>query len=125
MKHLQINPTINTPLIDFNTNGNLLIKGISTPEDIVEFYEPIFKWINEFKETKKEINFTMFIEYLNTSSSSTITDLLLLLKSIKEDGVNVNFIWKYEDDDDDMKEMGEELELITGIKFEFQKITVN
>ncbi len=123
MENLYISSTIKTPLIDFKTNGELLIKGISTPEDVVEFYEPIYKWINQFKSTKKDITFTLYIEYLNTSSSSTIIDLILKLKHLREERVKVNFIWKYDHDDDDMLEMGEDIELITNTKFEFKPVS--
>ncbi len=122
MNNLYIKPTLSTPLIDFKTTGNLYIEGISTPENVSEFYKQAFDWIKNFKSTKKDINFSMFFNYLNTSSTRMLVDLILNLKQLKEEGINVNFIWKYEDDDDDMLEMGEELELVTDIKFEFKRV---
>ena len=104
MQNLFIEKTETTPLIDFHTNGKLLIKGRSLPEDVHKFYEPVFYWVKELES--EAVIFDVKMEYINTSSTKKILNLLIEL----ENNPNVKSIeinWFYEFDDLDMLDLGE------------------
>jgi len=125
MINLRIKQSSNTPSVDFQLNGDLFISGISTPDNVTEFYNPLFEWLKKFKELKKKITFSLFFNYLNTSSTRILVDLILNLQSLNTEEVNVTFVWKYEEDDIDMLELGEDIEMVTNIKFEYQLVSVD
>lgn len=112
MENLTIGKTALTPQVHFQTNGILLIKGISTPENVQTFFQPVFDWLLAFKETKPEkVNFILEIDYLNSTSSKVVVELLFILNSIKKNGSDVEIVWRYEEEDEDMLELGQDLQL--------------
>ena len=57
MKDLLIPETDQTPMVNFMANGNLTISGISIPENVLKFYDPILAWVEQFeKELYKKNN---------------------------------------------------------------------
>jgi len=122
MTSITIESTNETPRILFNVDGNLSVSGISTPNNVNAFYQPLFDWIKEYKTIKpKSVSLELFIDYLNTSSTRIIVEMIRLIKSFKEDATDVNFIWVYDNEDEDMLEMGEELAEITDTTFTFKE----
>ncbi len=104
MNNLIIDSTNATPEIRFETNGKISIKGKSLPENPKKFYEPIFKWIDEFEA--EQVNVDIKLEYVNTSSSKNILELIKKMdKNHKIKNLDLN--WYYEIDDVDMLEFGE------------------
>lgn len=104
MQNLFIDGTDTTPAINFYTNGKLLIKGRSLPEDVHKFYEPVFFWIKELEAENVHIELKM--EYINTSSTKKILNLLIELEGSTKIK-NIDIHWYYEYDDLDMMELGE------------------
>jgi hypothetical protein len=112
MNDLLISKTTLTPQVQFLSSGNLLIKGVSTPENTMSFYRPLFNWISEFKSTDpSKISLILEIDYLNSTSTKAIVELLILLNNIKKDGVPVEIMWRYESGDDDMQDLGMDLQV--------------
>jgi len=75
--------------------------------DAITFYAPIIDWINDF--SGETVDFTIEIDYFNTSSSKKLLEILKILddrNNIKE------FIvyWGFESDDDDILIKGQILE---------------
>lgn len=123
MEHLFIPKTTTTPEIKFYPDGNLYMEGISVPENSLNFYTPIFNWLKELAEVEKEgICFRMYLEYLNTSSTRSLVDIIFELKKMTISSEQLKIIWQYEMDDDDMHEFGEELEILTKVKIEFEEV---
>jgi len=124
MEKLYIDAKNNIPLIDFDpSSGIMLLKGRSTPENSVEFYDPINKWVLDYiqspsNETIVKIQF----EYFNTSSSKCILDLLKKFADIHKKGGNLKIEWYYEEDDEDMKEAAEDYSDIVKVPFEIIEI---
>ncbi|MFK7952088.1 MAG: DUF1987 domain-containing protein, partial [Ekhidna sp.] len=58
-------------------------------------------------------------EYFNTSSSKCLFDLLKRLARYKTQGADVIINWFYEEEDEDMKEAGEDYEDILGVGFNY------
>jgi hypothetical protein len=110
-----------TPLVDFKVTGELRIEGRSIPENPVEFYEPLVKWIGELKKNHlKNISFSIKFEYFNTSSSKLLMQMLRMLEKLQLSGeTNVKVIWYYNTFDQDMQDSGHDYQSITQIPFEF------
>lgn len=116
MTDLKIAKTISTPTVILDkTNGKFLFQGRSIPEDAVDFYKPILNWFRDYALTPNPQTCVEFrLEYFNTSSSKLILDLMLKLKNIS----GVSIIWYYTEDDDDMKEAGEEYSELVNFPFD-------
>lgn len=123
MENLFIKATHQTPEIHFQTDGNFLIKGISTPDLVQKHYKAVFAWLDVFKQNlPSEINLVLEIDYLNTSSSIIFIDLLILLNSFKSDTRKVNIVWRYEEGDEDIVELGEHLGASAKIDMQFSEM---
>lgn len=120
MDSLKIHGTQQTPTIDFKINGDLLIEGISLPENVHSFYGSVFEWIDELKNNlPKHITITLDIEYSNTASSVIILKLLRKLIDYSKEGPSLKIVWKYDKEDEDMRDDGEKFQNLTNFKFEF------
>ena len=125
MNTLQIEGTLNSPGINFNPNNGLLkIIGRSIPENPVKFYQPIEVWLIDFIASNPDnLELYIYLDYLNTHSTECI---LILLKKIetyfKNANKNVKVSWCFDEDDEDMQGLGEDLASITGIPFEYKEI---
>jgi hypothetical protein len=124
MENINIAGTPKTPTIEFNAeSGVLLIKGRSIPENSIDFYKPLFDWIDAYAlEAKENSTLHMQLEYFNTSSSKCILDIFKKLENIKNSGKDVTVNWHYEEDDEDMLEAGEDYDAIIDIDFKMIKV---
>lgn len=120
MENLKIHSTPKTPLIDFDLDSNVfLIAGISVPENSLEFYGIIIKWLKEYvKSPNSPIKLVFRLTYVNTSSLQFIYDLLMIFGDITNKS-NIIVEWYYLDEDEDMQEMGEDFREATNLKFSF------
>jgi hypothetical protein len=110
MEHLRLANTKYSVKVDFNADTGILeLEGASYPENASEFYQPIFDWIKQFTfEVKKEIVLNLKLNYLNTSSTKCMLDIIDLLEDYYEEGGKVTINWYYAEDDEDILETGEE-----------------
>jgi hypothetical protein len=107
MSDLNLSKTKTTPAIEFNgATGKLIIAGESYPENSAEFYKPVFGWLNNFMEMKREIEFSFKLTYFNTSSSKSILDIIELLENYHQTGGKVSLNWYFEEEDDDIEDSG-------------------
>ncbi len=121
MKNLILQQTDETPYLEFNKDGHLLIKGISIPENINTFYAEPIRWLNELKAQKPKIITLEFqIEYINTSSTRVFIDIIRLVDSFKDEATQADVVWAHEEDDEDNIELGEELQFSSKVKFTFK-----
>ncbi len=106
------------PTVKFNyKKGECLIAGESYLEDTMRFYAPLLDWVKNFVENEtKPIKFNFKLNYFNTSSSKRILDILLLLKSYKEKGREVEINWLFEEKDPDMEEDIDDFVIISAVK---------
>jgi hypothetical protein len=96
-------PANDTPLVHFELNGNLLLKGRSLVSDINQFYEPLIEWVKQLNTIR--VRFCIELDYYNTSSAKKLMELLKEVENnpqVKEFEV----IWQYEEDDEDTLEKG-------------------
>jgi hypothetical protein len=118
MEALWIPKTDETPEVILDKTKDIFqISGRSLPEDSVEFYKPVFLWIQRYSEIAREsTSLELRLEYVNTASSKIVQDLLLAFEKIK----GTKIIWHYLEDDEDMKDMGHELSELVDIPFEYR-----
>ncbi len=129
MEKLTLAPTLNTPGVDFDPVGNRFeLKGESRPENVRNFYLPILDWLEKFaaeisgKDGNTSLDFSFNFEYFNSTSAKYILDIFKILNSINGNGNTVKVTWHYEEDDEDMYEVGMEMSRMAGIAFEYVKL---
>ena len=120
MSNLIINDSIKTPTVVFDITGILEIKGKSIPENSLEFYRPVFEWLDIYsKSPAPKTELKISLEYFNTSSSKCLLDILRRLETINLSGKSaVKVLWFYDADDEDMMEAGEDYQALVKVPFE-------
>lgn len=104
MQEIKIEATADTPEVHFHPDGKLLLSGRSYSENPKKFYAPLLEWCKTI--VKNEILFELKLEYLNTSASKSLYELLNTVANNEfVNKLNVN--WFYESDDEEMLETGE------------------
>jgi hypothetical protein len=121
MNKFELKETITTPYVLLDANiGKLTFEGRSIPENVIDFFQPILKWIDEYSKeplSHTEVNFKF--EYFNTSSSKRIFDVMKKVEAIHiNSGQAVTINWYYEEDDEDIFFAGNDYKaLITKVDF--------
>jgi len=120
MEPLDIKATNDTPRVLFDPANNLFeISGRSLPEDVVTFYQPVLDWLDEYNQTPlKKTDFVFKYIYFNTATSKLVQDILIKLEHLQEKGFEVKVFWYYEQDDEDMLDLGIEFQENVNIPFE-------
>ena len=120
MEALDIRATNDTPKVLFDPENEIFeISGRSLPEDVVSFYQPLIDWLEEYKDSPNEYTeFVFKYIYFNTATSKLIQDILIKLEEIHEAGHKIQVIWFYEEEDEDMLDLGEEFSENVDIPFE-------
>jgi hypothetical protein len=116
MKQVKIEATQHSPKVELNPTGEIKIQGRCIIEDSVEFFAPLFLWVNDYNLSKIEVEINL--EYINTSS---VKQLYSLLQQIKANRTitNVYINWYYEEGDDDMLELGQDIESQINMPFDY------
>ena len=124
MEKIFIEPTRVTPLINFDPEQGLLeLKGRSSPENSIQFYQNLIDGLEEFSQNGQvDLIANFAFEYFNTSSSKCLFDVFKKLGKIGQSGKNVIINWFYEEDDDDMMEAGEDYSDLLDLDFNFMEI---
>ena len=120
MEALDIRATNDTPKVLLDPENEIFeISGRSLPEDVVSFYSPVIDWLEEYKHSPNaSTEFVFKYVYFNTATSKLIQDILIKLEEIQEKTHTVQILWFYEQDDEDMLDLGEEFKENIEIPFE-------
>lgn len=122
MENLKIEKGHRTPGVDFNKNGELLIEGRSTPENALEFYEVLIKWIRDFERTKPtNLNLHVNLEFFNTSSGKLLINMFKQIENISINGIKPTIYWHYDEIDEDMMQAGNDYKSILRLPFHVVK----
>ncbi|MDD2279703.1 MAG: DUF1987 domain-containing protein [Bacteroidales bacterium] len=129
MLKIEIKETVTTPytLLDAD-NGIIKVEGRSIPENVIDFYQPILNWIDNYvKEPNDRTELHFKLEYFNTSSSKRLFDIMRKVEGISLlDAKTVVINWYYEEDDEDIYFAGNDYKaLITRIDFNLIEIQEN
>lgn len=111
MDTILIEATNRTPKIELDFGKNCFsISGESYPEDISELYGPVLRQLDAHFASLRDatVTFDFNLIYFNSSSAKVIMHLFESMEEAAEQGNTVVVNWCYEEDDDNMQEMGEE-----------------
>lgn len=123
MEQLNLNPTKTTPHVFFDPLlGKLVLEGRSSPEDSIGFYSPIMDKLNGSSYSTGTLTVEMKFDYFNSSSGRCLMDMIRVLGHIHANGTTITVNWYYEEEDDDMLEMGEDFEDISNLTFQYHII---
>ena len=108
MDNLSIEPTDSTPLLKYYPDGNLLLfKGLSYPENPVEFYKPVMKWIEDFLlSLTNSLTVRCTLEYLNTSSIRIFINIFQTIEKFYNSGKKITVEWIYDPENEMALEYG-------------------
>jgi hypothetical protein len=121
MEALRIQETHKTPEVLFDPKNEVFeIKGKSIPDDAELFFADILNWMEDYVSNPNENTIIKIdLEYFNISSSKRILFLFYKLNELKEKGKNIKIIWHYNEDDEDMFEVGQDYAFMVKIPFDF------
>lgn len=129
---LNIPATDKSPKILFDPLKKIFeMEGNSRPENVRDFFYPIIdtlrEYFNSIAQDRKVISdleemplkFNFKLDYFNSSSAKFISDILVILRDAKEKGIQFKVNWYFNEDDDDMKEAGEDFSDMISFPFNF------
>jgi hypothetical protein len=119
MEKLLINKTSKSPFISLD-KGSFQFSGRSIPEDAKKIFKPVIDWLKEYKPGDSNLTTINFcFDYLDTSSSKCVFDILKVLDEIYNGGHDLVINWYYEEGDDDMLDLGIHLKSFIKAPFNF------
>ncbi len=119
MRNMIIHSEDYTPKVILDKeNGVFEISGSSLPEDANVFYNPIIEWLHQYGESPNSQTKVIFnLDYINSSSSKKLVDILFVLEKIFKNGANIEVHWTYDKEDDIMESVGLSFKEITSLPF--------
>ena len=100
-------------------SGKLKFYGKSCPSDAAEYYLPVFAWIDEYmKNPKEKTVLEFYLSYFNTPSAMVILQIMNKMESLSKLGKDVTIRWFYSENDEILKDAGEDYKTIIDVKFE-------
>lgn len=111
MSITDIKATDRSPEVKFDFESNVFhIAGESYPEDVNSFYGPLMEMLEEHLSNIKaaSVNFSFELIYFNSSTAKILMSLFDMLDEAASQGNQVQIDWCFEEDDDNMEELGEE-----------------
>jgi len=111
MMMLQLPGTETLPEVAFNGSaGRLSVKGRCIPENALEFFAPLLSWLDAFKtNAPSQVVLDIYLEYFNSSSVSSIANLVRKVDGLRSQTRTVDLYWHYEADDEDMMDSGTDI----------------
>ncbi len=129
MNTLKIEATTFTPEINFDVENNILsFLKVSKPANAIEFYKPVFEFLDHFEKLKvktkviNELVIDFKFDYFNTATAKILYELLKKIKNIQKQGVEIIINWYYHSDDEDLLEEGEIMSEALDLSFNFVPI---
>lgn len=123
MENFTIEPSPLTPFVSFDSQTGILeLKGRSSPDNAVVFYEQVISYFDQYFVTGEagDITINVGLEYFNTSSLKCIFQILRRIKDGAEKASKTLEInWFYEEDDEDMLETGEDISSLLDMEFNY------
>ncbi|NOQ75049.1 MAG: DUF1987 domain-containing protein [Crocinitomix sp.] len=127
MEALYISETRKTPEIIFNPQSGIFsIKGKSIPDDAEEFYKVVLNWFDDYLvRPNAETEVSIDLEYFNISSSKRLLFLLYKLNDLNSGKNEARIKWLYNEEDEDMFEVGQDYAFMVKVPFDFVSYTLD
>ena len=120
-----ISPTKNTPEVILDPKGIIKMTGRLIPENAIEFFNPIEKWVNDYFKNPAEITcIEIRLEYINSVGSRFLYNLIHKITHdyLKKNNNKFLIYWYYKDEDEDMLEKGRYFSSDLDVTFNFIRI---
>lgn len=119
---LDLAATVTTPKVHLPARGGeAWMSGACYPENAFSFFQPIFEWLRTFRSEGgkgRALEFNVKLDYFNTSSSKCLLDLFQTLQEAQKEGADTLVRWHYCEDDNDMRDSGEEFAQDLSLRFD-------
>ena len=116
-------PMKNIPGITYSPDTReILVWGRSIPENPELIFRRFDEWITQYFEKEDTLIVSIFLEYINSGSSKYLFEILRKLADYKNAKKNVRMIWKYEEEDEAMLDLGEHYRDSAGIPLEIEMV---
>ncbi len=105
-EEIYIESTNLLPAVTFMKEGSMKIEGRIVPDHLTSFFAPLMTWSRNLRCSK--VIFDIDIEYMNTSASRLLFQLLKVL----EDNTylsHIHVFWHFEEEDEEHLETGKVL----------------
>lgn len=133
MEALLLEGSMINPRVYFEPGERTLeISGYSRPENVRDFYMPLIEWIENYKvwilknqkpnESLEPITFKFKFIYFNSSSAKFIHDIMLVLSDMQKNSIPIKVYWFFDEDDDELREAGEELSDMANLPFHYVEV---
>ncbi len=100
--------------------GIMNFTGRSILTDPKIFFDPINNWVIKYlKQPADETVINIKLEYIDTASTQSLYQILRQINSVRKKGLVLMVNWYIEDEDPEMKELGEMIEQRLGIEFQY------
>ncbi|MBL4657179.1 MAG: DUF1987 domain-containing protein [Flavobacteriales bacterium] len=113
----------NTPKINFDPGtGVFEISGKSYPENAERFFRGPLLWLRKYgsEEETREIQLVLKFEFISSASVICVLQLLKEMDNMRAKGFSFAVQWYVQEDDEDIKITGEDLESLSGeLVFEY------
>jgi len=118
-----IDKTADCPYVSFSEQGLLEIEGRSITEDVFSFWQPLIDWIEQYVKTPaSQTKVVIFLEYTNSSSNKYLNKMMKLLDACASNGNSVEILWRYEQDDESILMLGQDLDSLINIPIKLEEV---
>jgi hypothetical protein len=119
MDNLNIKPTDKSLGVEISY-GILNFTGRSLLTDPKVFFEPVNNWVTKYlRNPAEETLVNIKLEYIDTASTQALYQILRQLNNVRKKGLVFKVNWHIEDEDPEMKELGEMIEQRLGVEFQY------
>lgn len=116
-----------TPFIALQPGSkSLLVKGNSSPENPLRFYEKLSIVIERYLNTGvREFTINFYLNFINTGSAKCLFELMLSAQHEKNMGLALTVNWYYNFDDVEMLKFGEKFSSYSKLNLNLIAVTTN
>lgn len=121
MEDIYLDGTDDAPYVKMDAQeGMIELSGRSLPENVNQFFDPLILWAGDYVQSPKETTvLSFYFDYINSSSSKKILEMLMVFKSLLDQGKKLEIVWNHRMDDEDMQEEGVDFQKMLGMNFQF------
>jgi len=115
------NATATSPFLEMNGEvGKITISGRAIEYNPNEFWSNVFSWTTDYLENPKDFTtINLNFEYINTLSTKKLFVFLKLIEFNTAKKTNVKINWICDKDDDDMIDLGDNINALLRNKMKF------
>jgi hypothetical protein len=112
----KIAPTESTPKVVLDPAGAITIRGRSLNKNSEDVFQQIDSWLDVYLHNPAETtNVELYFEYFNSNNSTIFNALLKKISRLQLNNKKVVINWYYEEDDEDILSLGENISLVLHI----------